>query len=121
MPARCRRNHGKPRDTPLSSDFTKYLAFPESPAYHRRMITKTQAIGLYGSVPKLAAALGYTRQAIYAWPDEGPIHEMPFRLLRFELRPDAFKENGEVRKQFATPPPLVGRRKNRDAPGRTET
>jgi len=100
----------------------KVLAMRANTAYHRQMITKKQAIALYGSVPKLAAALGYkTRHAVYMWSKTGPIPENPFMKLRHELRPDAFKKNGEVRKQFANPPPVVRRRKNRDAPGRTET
>lgn len=35
-------------------------------------MTKTEAIEIFESVPKLAAALGITRHAIYMWPDELP-------------------------------------------------
>ena len=33
-------------------------------------MNKKDAITLFGSVVKLAAALGITRQAVYLWPDE---------------------------------------------------
>ena len=61
------------------------------------MITRQQAVDLYGSAESLAAALGYkSRHAIYMWggADE-PIPELPFLKLRYELRPDAFSEAGE--------------------------
>lgn len=35
-------------------------------------MTKTDAIELFGGVPKLAEALGITRHAIYQWPEHLP-------------------------------------------------
>ena len=32
-------------------------------------MNKSDAITIFGSAPKLAAALGITRQAVYQWPD----------------------------------------------------
>lgn len=32
-------------------------------------MTKAHAITIFGSIPKLAASIGITRQAIYQWPD----------------------------------------------------
>ena len=33
------------------------------------ILTKQEAIDMFGSVPRLAEALNVSRQAIYAWPD----------------------------------------------------
>lgn len=61
-------------------------------------ITRDQAIGLYGSAPELADALGYkSRHAIYMWPKEGPIPREPYLRLRYELKPEAFKANGQLK------------------------
>ncbi len=58
------------------------------------MITKSQAIELFGTVEKLRAALGLkNRQAIYQW-SEDRIPEAHFLRIRYELRPDAFDANG---------------------------
>ncbi|HVI55457.1 MAG TPA: hypothetical protein VM621_10440 [Luteibacter sp.] len=61
------------------------------------MITKAQAIELFGTVEKLRAALGLkNRQAIYQWPhDRIPANH--FLRIRYELRPEAFDENGNLR------------------------
>jgi len=61
------------------------------------MITRAEAISLYGSAIKLAEALGYTsRHAIYMWPKSGPIPQGPYLRLRYELRPDAFDKDGRI-------------------------
>lgn len=61
------------------------------------MITRQQAIDLYGSVVDLAKALGYTtRHAVYMWPKQGPIPEGPYLKLRYQLRPEAFDDTGSV-------------------------
>lgn len=51
---------------------------------------KTQdAIQQFGSVRKIAEALGLSVQAIYAWGDEVP----PLRVYQLrEIRPDAFAQ-----------------------------
>ena len=36
-------------------------------------MTKKEAIKKFGSVTKLAKALGISRQAVYAWPDKLPL------------------------------------------------
>lgn len=60
------------------------------------MITKTQAVHLFGSVEKLRAALGLkNRQAIYQWPEDR-IPEKHFLRIRYELRPEAFDEQGNL-------------------------
>ena len=61
------------------------------------MITRQQAVDLYGSAESLAVALGYkSRHAIYMWGGaDDPIPELPFLKLRYELRPEAFDTTGE--------------------------
>ena len=59
------------------------------------MITRQQAIDLYGSAIGLASALGYkSRHAVYMWPKKGPIPREPYLTLRYELRPEAFDADG---------------------------
>lgn len=61
------------------------------------MITRQQAIDLYGSAVLLADALGYTsRHAIYMWPKTGPIPEGPYLKLRYQLKPKAFDARGNL-------------------------
>lgn len=62
------------------------------------MITKAQAIELFGTVEKLRAALGLkNRQAIYQWKEDRiPMNH--FLRIRYELRPDAFDVQGNLRK-----------------------
>jgi hypothetical protein len=73
-----------------------------------RMITRQQAIDLYGSAVELAAALGYSsRHAIYMWPKEGPIPEAAYLKLRYQLKPERFTADGQV----------CDRRKARSVPG----
>ena len=60
------------------------------------MITKAQAIHLFGSVEKLRAALGLkNRQAIYQWAADR-IPENHFLRIRYELRPEAFDDQGNL-------------------------
>lgn len=59
------------------------------------MLTKAQAIELFGSVEKLRAALGLkTRQAIYMWGENVPRHHA--LRIRYELKPGAFDEQGNL-------------------------
>lgn len=62
------------------------------------MITRTQAVALYGgSVSDLAAALGYTsRHAVYMWKKDEPVPESAYLKLRYQLRPEAFDKNGKL-------------------------
>ena len=58
------------------------------------MLTKSQAIELFGSVERLRVALGLkSRQAIYMW-NENRVPEAHYLRIRYELRPEAFDENG---------------------------
>lgn len=60
------------------------------------MITRQQAIDLYGGVPALAAALGYaSRHAVYMWPKDRVPRE-PYMRLRYELKPEAFDAAGNL-------------------------
>ena len=57
------------------------------------MLTKAQAIQLFGSVEKLRAALGLkTRQAIYMWGENVPQHHA--LRIRYELKPGALDGQG---------------------------
>lgn len=61
------------------------------------MLTRTQAIALFGSAVELAAALGYkSRHAVYMWPKDGAIPEGAFMKIRFQLKPESFGANGEL-------------------------
>lgn len=61
------------------------------------MITRQQAIDLYGSAALLAEKLGYvSRHAVYMWPKDGPIPEGPYLKLRYQLKPEAFDSNGNL-------------------------
>lgn len=60
------------------------------------MITRQQAVDLYGGVAALAAALGYSsRHAVYMWPKDRVPRE-PYMRLRYELRPEAFDAAGNL-------------------------
>lgn len=62
------------------------------------MLTRQQAIDLFGSAIKLADALGYTsRHAVYMWPKKGAIPEGPYLKIRYELKPEAFNKDGSLR------------------------
>lgn len=68
----------------------------------RAMITKEQAIALFGSVKALQAALGLkTHSAIYMWKDGEPIPEAHELRLRYQLKPEAFGADGNL---IAQPP-----------------
>lgn len=59
------------------------------------MITKQQAINLFGSVKALQLALGLgTHSAIYMWKDEGPIPEAHYLRIRYQLKPESFDSDG---------------------------
>lgn len=66
------------------------------------MITKEQAIALFGSVKALQLALGLkTHSAIYMWKDGEAIPDNHYLRIRFQLRPEAFDAAGV----FIAPPP----------------
>lgn len=66
------------------------------------MITRNEAITLYGSASALADALGYaSRHAVYMWPKTGPIPREPYLRLRYELKPHLFDAAGKLRKEAA--------------------
>lgn len=61
------------------------------------MLTRQQAINLFGSAINLAEKLGYaSRHAIYMWPKTGPIPEGPYLKIRYQLKPDAFDAAGKL-------------------------
>ena len=61
------------------------------------MITRNEAIALYGSAVALAEALGYaSRHAVYMWPKDGHIPNEPYMRLRYQLRPEAFNADGTL-------------------------
>lgn len=54
-------------------------------------ITKAEALAAYdNNGAELGRALGITRQAVYAWPHEGPIPQEHALKLRFMLKPEVF-------------------------------
>lgn len=60
------------------------------------MITRAQAIALYGSVKELQAALGLkTHSAISMWGADRPIPREHYLRLRYELKPEAFTAAGK--------------------------
>lgn len=62
------------------------------------MITRQQAINLFGSAVALAEALGYaSRHAIYMWPKTGHIPEGAYLKIRYQLKPEAFNADGSLR------------------------
>lgn len=62
------------------------------------MITRQQAINLFGSAVALAEALGYTsRHAIYMWPKTGHIPEGAYLKIRYQLKPEAFSDAGTLK------------------------
>ena len=64
----------------------------------RPMITKRQAIDLYGSVRDLQTALGLkTHSAISMWgEDDSPIPKVHELRLRHELKPEWFSATGRL-------------------------
>ena len=72
------------------------------------MINRQQAIALFGSAIALADALGYTsRHAIYMWPKDGSIPEAAFLKIRYQLKPEAFGESGELNPDALSSAPAV--------------
>lgn len=63
------------------------------------MITKRQAIDLYGSVKNLQDALGLKSHAtVSMWgDDDSPIPAIHELRLRYELKPECFDESGTLR------------------------
>jgi hypothetical protein len=62
------------------------------------MISRDEAISLFdGRVGDLAAALGYkSRHSVYMWPRTGPIPEVAYLKLRYEIKPEAFGQDGKL-------------------------
>jgi len=68
------------------------------------MITKEQAIALYGSVKSLQTALGLkSHTSVYQWEE---IPEVYALRIQFKLRPDAFDDDGN----YIGPAPEQGER-----------
>jgi len=64
----------------------------------RTMITRNQAVHLFGSVKALQGALGLkTHSTIYMWGPDKPIPDVHALRIRYELRPDAFDASGNLR------------------------
>lgn len=62
------------------------------------MLTKEQAIELFGSVKELQTALGLkTHSAIYMWQDGEPIPEAHYLRIRYQLKPRAFNADGTLK------------------------
>jgi len=62
------------------------------------MITRAQAVQLFGSVKALQTALGLkTHSAVYMWPEDAPIPDKHALRIQYELRPNAFKADGTLR------------------------
>ena len=63
------------------------------------MITRQQAMDLFGGAVRLAAALGYTsRNAVYRWHREA-IPERAFLKIRYELKPESFNPDGTLKRR----------------------
>lgn len=60
-------------------------------------ITKAEALAAYdNNGAELGRALGITRQAVYAWPPEGPIPQEHALKLRFLLKPEVFNSQNQA-------------------------
>jgi len=57
----------------------------------KTVITKEQAVALFGSQIALAKALGITKGAVSQWRDGEPIPEAQALKLRYEIAPEAFQ------------------------------
>lgn len=55
-------------------------------------LKKEQAVKLFGTASKLAAALGISKQAVSLWPARRPIPDEHYLRIRYELKPEAFKD-----------------------------
>ena len=61
------------------------------------MISRQQAIDLFGSAIALAEALGYTsRHAVYMWSKDKAIPTEPYLKIRYQLKPEAFDAAGNL-------------------------
>jgi hypothetical protein len=61
------------------------------------MLTRSQAVRLFGSVKALQAALGLkTHSAVYMWPEHGAIPEVHELTIRYRLKPEAFDADGNL-------------------------
>lgn len=74
----------------------------------RTNLSKAEAIALYGSVTKLARAIGRTHSAVSMWNDDAPIPNEHYLALRYQLRPDAFDEQGDLRSDVFGVEPAAG-------------
>lgn len=54
-------------------------------------IRKEEAIDLFGGVRALAEALRISTAAVYQWEDGAPIPREKALIIRYELKPEAFK------------------------------
>lgn len=54
-------------------------------------LNKEDAVTLFGSQNKLAAALGLTPQAITHWPAGQPIPQAHAYRIRYDLKPESFQ------------------------------
>jgi hypothetical protein len=67
------------------------------------MLTRTQAIKLFGSAVNLARALGYkSRHAVYMWAKDEAIPEAAFLKIRYQLKPEEFDKRGNLRSKHKT-------------------
>lgn len=68
------------------------------------MLTKEQAIGLFGTRKALQKALGLkSHAAIVMWKDGEPIPDVHELRIRYELMPHAFNDDGTLRLVPADP------------------
>ena len=57
------------------------------------LITKEEAIEMFGSQAGLARALGIYRQAVSQWRDGEPIPQEQALRIRYQLRPECFDKS----------------------------
>tara|TARA_R110000744_G_C19231495_1_gene548229 strand:+ start:720 stop:908 length:189 start_codon:yes stop_codon:yes gene_type:complete len=55
-------------------------------------VTKSQAVGLYGTQTELAKALRITKSAVSQWKEDSPIPENQALKLIYILRPNDFAD-----------------------------
>ena len=54
------------------------------------IITRAQAVAVYGTQKALANALGISPQAVSLWKEDAPIPQGHALRLKYELNPEAF-------------------------------
>lgn len=54
------------------------------------IITKEEAVALFGSKAELARALGINKASVTEWPDGKPIPERRALQIYYQLKPEAF-------------------------------